>query len=82
MLCYSPGARLRPFFGYLAEIGFENPSRLVLARPSLLGLEVERSLQRMVEYLQAQVNYHNIPISLEEEIKSRFYLSVVLSSDS
>lgn len=50
MLCYSPEERLKPFFDYLAsiKIGVDR----VVKRPSLLGLEVNANLRRIVEYLR------------------------------
>lgn len=50
VLCYSPEERLKPFFEYLASIGLGADK--VVMRPSLLGLEVNASLRRIVDYLQ------------------------------
>ncbi|EIE21495.1 hypothetical protein COCSUDRAFT_56708 [Coccomyxa subellipsoidea C-169] len=50
VLCYSPDKRLKPFFEYLESIGI-GPDK-VAKRPSLLGLEVNASLRRIVDYLQ------------------------------
>jgi hypothetical protein len=50
VLCYSPEERVKPFFEYLASIGLGADK--VVKRPSLLGLEVNASLRRIVDYLQ------------------------------
>ncbi|CAL8469544.1 g9085 [Coccomyxa elongata] len=50
VLCYSPDERIKPFFEYLASIGI-GPEKIA-RRPSLLGLEVNASLRRIVNYLQ------------------------------
>ena len=49
VLCYSPSERLQPFFDYLKELGIGTAT--VAQRPTLLGLEVTSSLQRIVSYL-------------------------------
>lgn len=41
---------MKPFFEYLASIGLGADK--VVKRPSLLGLEVNASLRRIVDYLQ------------------------------
>jgi hypothetical protein len=50
VLCYSPEERLKPFFQYLESIGVD--VQKVVKRPSLLGLEVNASLRRIVGYLK------------------------------
>lgn len=52
VLCYDVEARLRPFFDYLRSIGVESPGAAVASRPSLLGLDVDNGLKKIVEYLQ------------------------------
>lgn len=52
VLSYSPESRLTPLFDYLRERLDLDPATAVTARPSLLGLTVEDSLERMVGYLQ------------------------------
>lgn len=43
---------MAPFFDYLASLGIEEPGRLVVLRPSLVGLEADKNLRRVVGYLQ------------------------------
>jgi len=50
-LVYDPQARLRPIFDYLKELGM-SASATIVRRPSLLGLEADASLRRIVGYLQ------------------------------
>ena len=52
VLCYSPQTRLQPFFTYLKEIGIKEPHRTVLQRPSILGLDADKGLRQMVDYLR------------------------------
>lgn len=52
LLCYNPEGRLKPLFEYLRSIGIENPDRLVMKRPSVLGIDTDKGLRRIVEYLQ------------------------------
>ncbi|KAK9811923.1 hypothetical protein WJX72_012502 [[Myrmecia] bisecta] len=63
VLSYSVQERLQPFCEYLSSIGIPSPGQMLVKRPSLLGLKVEDSLQRMVGYLQAN------DYSLEQIIK-------------
>ena len=63
ILCYSPEERLAPFFKYLKSIGISKPDRLVLRRPSVLGMDADNGLKRIVEYLQQ--NDHT-PEQIEE----------------
>ena len=44
--------RLAPFFDYLREVGVADPAEAVLSRPSLLGLDVDANLRKMVDYLK------------------------------
>ena len=53
VLSYSVEDRLKPFWSFLAEIGVSDPMRLVLARPTLLGLDADKNLRAIVGYLQA-----------------------------
>jgi len=41
-----------PFWEYLTSIGVPNVAAAVAKRPSLLGLSVDASLQKIVGYLQ------------------------------
>ncbi len=50
VLCYNPEERIIPFFDFLKSIGI--PPEKVAKRPTLLGLEVNKSLRRIVNYLQ------------------------------
>lgn len=50
VLCYNPEDRIIPFFDFLKSIGIA-PEK-VAKRPTLLGLEVNKSLRRIVNYLQ------------------------------
>lgn len=52
ILSYNPETRVRPLLDYLQERLGLDPATAVTARPSLLGLTVEDSLERMVGYLQ------------------------------
>jgi len=51
VLCYSVPERLEPFWSYLTELGVPDVKVTVLRQPSLLGLEVDGNLRKMVEYL-------------------------------
>jgi len=51
-LCYSP-SRLKSLLDYLRGLGIQSPVKVVLQRPSLLGVDVEKGLTQIVEYLQA-----------------------------
>lgn len=51
VLSYSVEERLKPFFAYLAGVGIEDVGAVVVSRPSLLGLDVEANLRKMVDYL-------------------------------
>ena len=50
-LVYDPEQRLRPIFEYLKSLGM-SPARTILRRPSVLGLEADANLRRIVGYLQ------------------------------
>lgn len=52
VLSYSVDGRLVPFWEYLTSIGVPNVAAAVAKRPSLLGLSVDASLRKIVEYLQ------------------------------
>ena len=52
MLSYNADSRIRPVLQYLEQGLGLDPATAVTARPSLLGLTVEDSLERMVGYLQ------------------------------
>ena len=51
VLSYSVSERLQPFWDYLANIGVEDVGAAVASRPSLLGLTVDGSLKKIVDYL-------------------------------
>jgi hypothetical protein len=51
VLCYSVPDRLAPFWEYLASIGVPNVAAAVVQRPSLLGLEADANLRKIVDYL-------------------------------
>lgn len=53
MLCYSVQERLAPFFAYMSEVGVTDVAAAVIRRPSLLGLEVDANLRKIVGYLQS-----------------------------
>ncbi|CAG9463889.1 unnamed protein product [Pedinophyceae sp. YPF-701] len=53
VLCYSVEERLKPLVDFLAGIDIEDPGRVLVARPSLMGLDVDASLRRIVGYLEA-----------------------------
>ncbi|KAG2434524.1 hypothetical protein HYH02_012191 [Chlamydomonas schloesseri] len=52
VLSYSVPDRLAPFWDYMASIGVADVGAAVVARPSLLGLDVDANLRKIVEYLQ------------------------------
>ncbi|PNH11459.1 hypothetical protein TSOC_001684 [Tetrabaena socialis] len=52
VLSYSVPDRLEPFWDYLASLGITNVSAAIIARPSLLGLDVDANLRKIVEYLK------------------------------
>ncbi|KXZ51865.1 hypothetical protein GPECTOR_11g301 [Gonium pectorale] len=52
VLSYSVSDRLEPFWSYLASIGVPDVGAAVVSRPSLLGLDVNANLRKIVEYLQ------------------------------
>ncbi|GIL63797.1 hypothetical protein Vafri_17796 [Volvox africanus] len=52
VLSYSVPERLEPFWDYLSSIGVQDVAHAVINRPSLLGLEVDGNLRKIVEYLQ------------------------------
>lgn len=52
VLCYPPKERIEPFFKYLRSLGITSPAATIQQRPSLLGLDGEKSLRQIVEYLQ------------------------------
>lgn len=52
MLCYSPEDKIKPFMEYLKSLGIASPAATILQRPSLLGLDGEKSLRQIVDYLQ------------------------------
>lgn len=51
-LCYNTN-RLKAFLDYLRGLGIQSPVKIVQQRPSLLGVDVEKGLSQIVEYLQA-----------------------------
>ena len=52
MLSYSVPERLEPFWAYLSEIGVVDVAEAIMNRPSLLGLDVDANLRKIVEYLR------------------------------
>lgn len=52
VLSYSVDGRLRPFWDYMAGIGVPDVAAAVSGRPSLLGLDVDASLSKIVDYLK------------------------------
>lgn len=63
MLSYSVEERLRPFFDYLASVGIVEAAAVVAKRPTLLGLDADQNLKKMVGYLLESGN------SVEEIVK-------------
>ena len=51
-LCYPLQDRIQPFLDYLGSLGISSPAKTILQRPSLLGLDGEKSLRQIVDYLQ------------------------------
>eukprot|EP00197_Chlamydomonas_leiostraca_P003614 CAMPEP_0202859796 /NCGR_PEP_ID=MMETSP1391-20130828/1765_1 /ASSEMBLY_ACC=CAM_ASM_000867 /TAXON_ID=1034604 /ORGANISM="Chlamydomonas leiostraca, Strain SAG 11-49" /LENGTH=178 /DNA_ID=CAMNT_0049538879 /DNA_START=187 /DNA_END=723 /DNA_ORIENTATION=- len=51
VLCYTVEARLAPFYAYMKEIGIQDVNAVVAGRPSLLGLDVDMNLRKIVDYL-------------------------------
>lgn len=52
ILSYSVDSRLRPFWEYLQSLGIADVAEVVVNRPSLFGLDVEKNLKKIVDYLQ------------------------------
>eukprot|EP00884_Botryococcus_braunii_P001199 jgi/Botrbrau1/1107/Bobra.0162s0008.1 len=52
VLCYDAETRLAPVFDYLSSLGIRDTARLIAQRPSLLGLDSDNNLRRVVGYLQ------------------------------
>lgn len=52
VLSYNVEARLKPLLSYLDSIGMENPMNVLADRPSLFGLDVDKNLKKIVDYLQ------------------------------
>ena len=52
VLSYSVSDRLGPFWDYMTSIGVADVGAAVVSRPSLLGLDVDANLRKIVEYLQ------------------------------
>ena len=53
VLAYSVASRLQPAIEYLQEIGVTDIATVIKERPSLLGLDPEEQLRRVVEYFKA-----------------------------
>lgn len=53
VLSYSVEGRLRPFWDYLTELGVKDVAAAVVSRPTLLGLDVDANLRKIVGYLQS-----------------------------
>lgn len=52
VLSYDVAGRLQPFWEYMASIGVPDVAAAVARRPSLLGLDVDANLRKIVDYLQ------------------------------
>jgi hypothetical protein len=52
VLSYNVPARLQPFWEYMTSIGVPDVAAAVAKRPSLLGLDVDANLRKIVDYLQ------------------------------
>jgi hypothetical protein len=52
VLSYNVQQRLEPFWDYLRSIGMDDVAAAVVKRPSLLGLDVDANLKKIVDYLQ------------------------------
>lgn len=52
VLSYSVPTRLAPFWKYLESVGVDNIAETVVERPSLLGLDADQNLRKIVDYLQ------------------------------
>lgn len=52
LLGYSPEDRIRPVLEYLSEVGVNHPAQTIAKRPSLLGLDVDQNLKKIVGYLK------------------------------
>ena len=53
LLAYSLNERIRPVLEYLSDVGIQNPEQVIAQRPSLLGLDVDQNLKKIVGYLKA-----------------------------
>jgi hypothetical protein len=53
VLSYSVTGRLEPFWDYLAGIGVADVGAVLVARPSLLGLDVHKNLEKIIGYLRS-----------------------------
>ncbi len=51
-LCYPLEDRIQPFLSYIGSLGISSPAHTIRQRPSLLGLDGEKSLRQIVDYLQ------------------------------
>ena len=51
ILCYDVETHLRPWIEYMIGLGVEDVGGLILNRPSVVGLKVTESLQKIVRYL-------------------------------
>jgi hypothetical protein len=56
VLSYNVAARLQPFWEYMTSIGVPDVAAAVAKRPSLLGLDVDANLRKIVDYLQVGFN--------------------------
>ncbi|KAK9794635.1 hypothetical protein WJX73_004363 [Symbiochloris irregularis] len=52
VLCYSPEQRLKPFFDILRNAGIPDPVKTMVQRPSMLGIEPDQGLRRIIGYLR------------------------------
>ena len=54
VLCYST-ERIEALFSYLEEVGVEPPvARILLKRPTLVGLKADENLKKIIGYFQAR----------------------------
>ena len=54
VLCYGTD-RLEALFSYLEEVGVESPvARILLKRPTLVGLKADENLKKIVGYFQSR----------------------------
>ncbi|GMH44454.1 hypothetical protein BSKO_12406 [Bryopsis sp. KO-2023] len=52
ILCYSIEEQIEPLLTYLKGVGLKEPIKILVQRPSLLGLKVTPFLEKVVEYVK------------------------------